>query len=144
MGWFDKQIKQRNDHDQQLFEESLLRAAGIVHGKRTATQINDEHIVARQAIDDILKYYHFKPVEFPKNLKTHEDQLDYCLRPYGLMKRKIVLEDNWFRDASGPVLAYTKEEHEPIALLPDRFSGYCWLDRRTNQKVRLTKRNAEV
>ena len=144
MGWFDKQIKQRNDHDQQLFEESLFRAAGIVHGKRTATQINDEHIVARQAIDDILKYYHFKPVEFPKNLKTHEDQLDYCLRPYGLMKRKIVLEDNWFRDASGPVLAYTKEEHEPIALLPDRFSGYCWLDRRTNQKVRLTKRNAEV
>ena len=29
MGWFEKQIKQRSDLDQQLFEESFLRVAGV-------------------------------------------------------------------------------------------------------------------
>ena len=87
MGWFEKQIKQRRDLDQQLFEESFFRAAGVVLGQRTAEKISDDHIITKQAIDDILKYFHFKPVEIPKNVKEHEDQLDFCLRPHGLMKR---------------------------------------------------------
>ena len=77
MGWFEKQIKQRSDLDQQLFEESFFRAAGVVLGERIATKISDDRIITKQAIDEILKYYHFKPVEFPKSIKTHEDQLDY-------------------------------------------------------------------
>ena len=109
MGWFEKQIKQRKDLDQQLFEESFFRAAGVVLGQRTAERISDDHIVTKKAIDEILKYFHFKPVEFPKSIKEHEDQLDYCLRPHGLMKRQITLEEKWYRDAYGPVLAYTKE-----------------------------------
>ena len=74
MGWFEKQIKQRSDLDQQLFEESFFRVAGVVLGERTATKISDEHIITKQAIDDILKYYHFKPVEIPKTIKEHVEQ----------------------------------------------------------------------
>ncbi len=144
MGWFERQIKQRSDHDQQLFEDSFFRVAGIILGERTATQISDDRIITKQAIDDILKYYHFKPVEIPKNLKEHEEQLDYCLRPHGLMKRQILLEDNWFQDAYGSVLAYTKENKEPVALLPDRFSGYYFIDRKTNKKIKITQETAKL
>jgi len=143
MGWFEKQIKQRRDLDQQLFEESFFRAAGVVLGHRTAEKISDDHIITKQAIDDILKYFHFKPVEFPKSMKEHEDQLDYCLRPHGLMKRQITLEENWYKDAYGPVLAYTKEENEPVALLPDKLYGYYYRDRATGKKVRLNKKTAQ-
>ena len=143
MGWFEKQIKQRRDLDQQLFEESFFRAAGVVLGQRTAEKISDDHIITKQAIDDILKYFHFKPVEFPKSIKEHEDQLDYCLRPHGLMKRQITLEENWYKDAYGPVLAYTKEENEPVALLPDKLIGYYYRDRATGKKVRLNKKTAQ-
>ena len=69
MGWFEDQIKQRSDLDQQLFEESFFRAAGVVLGEKTAARISDEHIITKQAIDDILKYYHFKPVEIPAGVK---------------------------------------------------------------------------
>ena len=144
MGWFEKQIKQRSDLDQQLFEDSFFRVAGVILGERTATQISDDRIITKQAIDDILKYYHFKPVEIPKNLKEHEEQLDYCLRPHGLMKRQILLEDNWFQDAYGSVLAYTKENKEPVALLPDRFSGYYFIDRKTNKKVKIMQETAKL
>ena len=144
MGWFEKQIKQRSDLDQQLFEDSFFRVAGVILGERTATQISDDRIITKQAIDDILKYYHFKPVEIPKNLKEHEEQLDYCLRPHGLMKRQILLEDNWFQDAYGSILAYQKENGEPVALLPDRFSGYYFIDRKTNKKVKIMQGTAKL
>ena len=144
MGWFEKQIKQRSDLDQQMFEESFFRVAGVVLGERSATKISDEHIITKQAIDEILKYYHFKPVELPKSIKTHEDQLDYCLRPHGLMKRQVILEENWWKDAFGPILAYTKDGGEPVALLPQRFAGYSFTDRETGKKVKLNKKTTEL
>ena len=144
MGWFDKQIRQRSDLDQQLFEDSFLRAAGIVLGKRSAAKISDDHIITKQAIDDILKYFHYKPVEIPKSIKEHEDQLDYCLRPHGLMKRRIDLEENWFKSAFGPILAYKKESGEPVALLPGKLKGYSFFDRESGRRVSLNKKTAKL
>ena len=144
MGWFDKQIRQRSDLDQQLFEDSFLRAAGIVLGKRSAAKISDDHIITKQAIDDILKYFHYKPVEIPKSIKEHEDQLDYCLRPHGLMKRRIDLEENWYKSAFGPILAYKKEGGEPVALLPGKLKGYSFFDRESGRRVSLNKKTAKL
>ena len=118
MGWFEQQIEQRRDLDQQLFEDSFFRAAGAILGERSAEKISDERIITAQAIDEILNYYHFKPIEIPLSLNTHEEQLDYCLRPHGLMKRRIILEKGWYKDAYGPVMAYFKETGQPAALLP--------------------------
>ena len=125
-----------------MFEDSIFHAAGVVLGKRNAAKISDDHIITKQAIDEILKYYHFKPVEYPKSIKTHEDQLDYCLRQHGLMKRQITLEENWYRDAYGPILAYTKEENEPVALLPDKLIGYYYIDRASGKKIKLNAKTA--
>lgn len=126
-----------------MFEDSIFHAAGVVLGKRNAAKISDDHIITKQAIDEILKYYHYKPVEFPKSIKTHEDQLDYCLRQHGLMKRQVTLEEKWYKDAYGPILAYTKEENEPVALLPDKLIGYYYIDRTSGKRVRLSAKTAE-
>jgi hypothetical protein len=143
VSWFEQQIKQRRESDQHLFEESIYNAAGVVLGKSSAAKISDKHIITKQAIDEILKYYNFKPVEFPTGIKTHEEQLDYCLRQHGLMKRQITLEEKWYRDAYGSVLAYTKDENEPVALLPNRTAGYSYTDRATGKKVRINKKTAK-
>ena len=142
MGWFSEQIKTRNELDQQALEDSFLRAAGVVLGRRTATRIGDARILTRQAIDDILKYYHFKAAEIPADIGDHEDQLDYALRPHGIMKRGIALEENWWRDACGPILAYAKDGDEPTALLPRRLAGYYYVDRATGRRVTLNRRTA--
>ena len=144
MGWFEKQIKQRNDLDQQMFEDSFFRAASVVLGKRAASKISDEHIITKQAIDEILKYYHLKPVEIPKSIKDPEEQIDQCLRPHGLMKRRITLEEAWFRDAYGPVLAYMKDSGEPVALLPNKIKGYHYIDRQTGKKKKLNNKTAQL
>ncbi|MBQ5310512.1 MAG: ATP-binding cassette domain-containing protein [Oscillospiraceae bacterium] len=140
MGWFEKQIKQRNDLDQQLFEDSFFRAAGVILGDRNAAKIHDDRFIAKQALDDILKYYHIKPVEIPASVKSEEEQIDYCLRPHGIMKRLIKLEPGWYKDSYGPVLGYTKDG-EPTALLPDSFSGYYYTDSATGRRVRIGRKN---
>ena len=110
MGWFEKQVKQRKDLDQQMFEESFFKAAEAVLGQRTASRMSDERIITKQAIEDILKYYHLKPAEIPKSVTTHDEQLDFSLRPHGIMRRNVELDERWYKDSFGPVLAYLKED----------------------------------
>ena len=68
MGWFDEQIRQRKLSDQEVFEDSIFRMASVVLGKRSGGALNDERIVSKAAIDDILKYYHYKAPEIPDSV----------------------------------------------------------------------------
>ena len=84
MGWFDEQIRQRKQSDQEVFEDSIFRMASIVLGKRGAGRLEDERIITKAAIDEILKYYHFKGAEIPEDVRDADEQLECCLRPHGL------------------------------------------------------------
>ena len=117
--WFDEQIRQRKRHDQELFEDSMLRMASSVIGTRNAGSLADERIVTRDAIDDILKYYHYKPAEIPDSVRNTEDQMNFAFRPHGIMYRTVVLREGWEKDAFGPMLGYRKEDGRPVALIPN-------------------------
>ncbi len=142
MGWFDEQIRQRKESDQEVFEDSIFRMASVVLGKQGTGILNDERIITKAAIDDILKYYHYKPAEIPESVSDPEEQLEYCLRPRGLMRRNIKLEEGWYKDAYGPVLAFRKTDGIPVALLPKPFTGYWYKDPDSGEKKNLNKENA--
>ncbi len=144
MSYIKNQIEERKTTDQQLLEDSFVKIAGVVLGKRTAEKIGDERIITKSAIDEILKYYHLKPVEIPEEVKTAGEQLDYCLRPYGLMRRNVELTAGWYRDAYGPLLAFTKESGLPVALLPGMVHGYAYQDPNTGKRMRLNARTAAL
>ncbi len=140
MGWFENQIEERRKADQQLLEDSFVRIAGVILGEQNALKFGDTRIITKTAIDEILKYYHCKPVDIPESVTDVEDQLDYCLRPYGLMRRQIELTEEWYTDAYGPILGFRKETGAPTALLPGAISGYYYVDESGN-KVRITAAN---
>ncbi len=142
MGWFSNQIEERRQADQKLLEDSFNRIAGVVLGQRVAEKISDARIVTKNAVDELLKYYHCKLVEVPENITDPWEQLDYCLRPYGLMRRNIELTEGWYRDAFGPILAFTKEEGLPVVLLPGRISGYSYMDPATGRRETINARTA--
>ena len=144
MGWFDEQIKQRSQSDQDVLEDSFFRMASVVMDKWNAERLEDERLIASQAIDDILKYYRQKPVEIPENITDVAEQLEYALRPSGLMMRDVELEDNWFSDAYGPMLGYIRETGVTVALLPGKVFGYYFKDPATGRKTRVTKKTAKL
>ncbi len=144
MGWFENQIEERRQADQQLLEDSFVRIAGVVLGRRSAEKLGDERIVTKGAIDELLKFYHYKPVELPESIRTADEQLDYCLRPHGLMRRTVELTEGWYKDAYGPILAYTREEGLPVALLPGKLRGYGFTDPKTGQRQKLNAKTAAL
>ena len=143
LGWFENQIEERRAADQQMLSDSFVKIAGVVLGQRRAEMICDDRIVTKKAIDEILKYYHFKPVDVPEKMIRPEEQVEYCLRPYGMMRRSIELKKGWYKDAFGPVLAFTKTEKIPVAVLPGKFRGYYYLDGETGKKVWLNAGNED-
>ena len=104
MNWFDEQIKQRKRSDRELFEDALFDMASVVLGARAAGELKDRRIVTKAAIDEVLKYYHLKPAEFSDTPVEPVEQLEYALRPHGLMYRSVILSENWYRDAFGPMI----------------------------------------
>ena len=144
MGWFDEQIRLRKEQDDQVLEDALVDIAASVMGRQESARLLDSHIVTKAAIDEILKYFHFKPKEVPENSKDLEEQLEFSLRPYGIMKRLVKLEEGWQRDAFGPMLGFFKKEGTPVPLLPSGLTGYCYIDPRTRERKRINKGNASL
>ncbi len=142
MGWFDEQIKERLASDQEILEDSFLRLAGVVLDEKAAQRLQDERLIAKEALDSILKYYHEKPVELPENVKNIGDQLDYVLRPTGLMIRDVELTEGWQYDAYGPMLGFFRESGNAVALLPNLFGTYWFSDSVTGKMNVVTKKNA--
>ena len=139
MGWFDNQIKTRREADQQLLDDSFVRVAGVVMGQRRAEAFGDDRIVTKNAIDEILKYYHYRTLDLPDSIKSPDDQLDYCLRPHGIMRRSIKLTEGWYRDAYGPILGFIKKDGTPVALLPGTVKGYHFKDPRSGKVIKLNR-----
>ena len=144
MGWFENQIEERRNADQQILEDSFMKVAGVVLGSGDAERIIDERIITKTSIDEILKYYHCKPVDVPDEITDTEEQMDYCLRIYGFMRRDVRLEPGWYKDAYGPILAFTKEDGLPVALLPGKIRGYTFTDPKTGTHKRLDSKTSAL
>ena len=144
MGWFDDQIRQRTESDQSVLEDSFFRMASAVMDKWNAERMADERLIAKEAVDDILKYFHQQPVEIPEDIRDESEQLDFALRRAGLMVRDVELEENWHSDAYGPMLGYMKDTGVTVALTPGRIYGYYFRDPVTGKKTRVTRKTEKL
>lgn len=121
MGWFDEQIRERKQYDDEAFSEAFANMASAVMGKRISAAVSDDRRAAKDAIDDILKHYHIKSREIPDSISDVNEQLEYLLRPYGIMRRTVRLEDGWYRDAIGAMLGFSGRAGRPWRLFPGGF-----------------------
>ncbi|MBQ7273889.1 MAG: NHLP bacteriocin export ABC transporter permease/ATPase subunit [Clostridiales bacterium] len=144
MGWFEGQINERQDADLQLLEDSFVKVAGIINGKRFAEQYSDSNIITKTAIDEVLKYYHFKSADIPSSITETDKQLDYCLRPHGMMYRSVELSEGWYNDAFGPILAFRKDDGRAVALIPGTISGYTYYDAKRGKRMKLNRRTQDL
>ena len=142
MGWFNEQIRERQEQDQKAFTESVERIANAVLGDRNAEALEDASRGAKDAMEEILHYYKLKPRPVPDTVKDFDEQLEYCMRPYGIMRRPVTLREKWYRDGYGPLIVRMKGTGIPVAVLPYGFGGYYRIDPETGDKIRITKRNA--
>lgn len=144
MGWFDEQIKQRKINDDEVFAESFLNLAGSVMGTKLSEALKDDRQAAKNAIDEILKFYHIKTKELPDDICKVDEQLEYLLRPHGIMRRTVALPEDWYQDAIGVMLGVRKEDKSVVALLPNGLGGYRFLDRKSGRYIKVDKNSAKL
>lgn len=145
MSQFNEQIRNRRFQDDCDFIDSINGIAGAVTGKRMKEAFSDAEITDA-AINAILEYYHedIKKSLISPEISGLDDRLEYRLRPYGIMRRNVELDEGWYKDAFGPMLAVNKEDESPVALIPNKLFGYSYLDFEKNKTVRINKKNQEL
>ena len=144
MGWFDEQIKQRKLKDEEVFEEAFIEIADAVLGEGLTASLKSDGQISKDAIEEIVKYYHLKIVDVPAEITNVDDQLEYIFRPYGIMRRNVKLQRGWYRDAIGPMLATSTEDGSLLALTPSGLNGYSYTEPGTGKKIKITKKNEHI
>lgn len=141
MKWVDKQIRTRLETDQKNCEGAFSDLAGVVMGKKSAGKTLSEEERATNAITEILKYYRVQPEPLPDEVHSINDQLEYLLRPSGVMRRGVELTGEWYRDSMGPLLGFL-QNGTPVALLPCGLNRYHFFNWETESDVKLSKKTA--
>ena len=144
MGWFDEQIRNRKHNDDEAFAEAFANMASAISKKRIEASLNNDRAVTKDAIDEILKYYHVKSREVPDGISDVNEHLEYLMRPYGIMRRTVKLEDGWYRDAIGAMLGVLSESGRVVALIPTGLSGYSYFDYETGKRKKINRKNQHL
>lgn len=143
MGWFDEQIKNRKKNDDDAFAEAFANMASAITGKK-GENYNSDRTINKDAIDEILKYYHIKSREVPESISNTNEQLEYLMRPYGIMRHTVKLDGKWYKNATGAMLGTLKESGRVVALLPTGMCGYSYYDYESGKRRKITRHNVHL
>lgn len=144
MGWFNEQIRQRKKCDNESFFESFDNIASAVLGKKISSALNDDKEVSKNAIALILKYYHVKNCEISDEIKDINEQLEYILRPHGIMRRTVKLNSGWYKDAIGAMIGTFEHNGRVVALIPSGLSGYSYYDIDQEKFIKVNHKNQKL
>lgn len=136
LNFLDSQIKRRRLSDQEMFQDAfsdLISVLGIDQEKSVYE--------AKGAIERILQFMGKDIPEVPESVTEVDAQLEYMLRPSGTMRRRVELNGEWWKDATGCFLASTVDG-SVIAIIPDAWSGYWYRDK-DGKKVKINKKTAK-
>lgn len=91
MGWFDSQIKERLEHDEDLVSQAAWDLSVAIIGRAAGGAEVDAGKAAADAVGEVLAYYRVKPADAPRDPKSVRDLIDAQLRGTGVMCRRVAL-----------------------------------------------------
>ncbi len=144
MGWFDSQIREKNEYDDKVFSEAMAKMASAVLGNSDYIRYMDDDVCSQKEIGKLLRYYHINPVPIPDYIEDNGEKLEYVMRICGVMYRTIKLTPGFSSNSMGPILAKRSDNGSIVALIPSFGGKYTFLDNVTGETVRLDKKKEEL
>ena len=130
--------------DRELLESEIEELSEVLdpkrherhHKHRTADPLFEAAVLVGAALG--LK------ITLPERTGGAVDPLRALARASHIRYRKVRLGEAWWRNDSGPLLAFSRETHEALALLPLRHGGYESVDPITNARRKIDASNAAL
>lgn len=143
MGWFDDQIRERIENDNQDLHNACLDLAAVVGNKTGEFHYSKSDRNIRQMA--FAQLCHYFKIREPKQMELSDDlmrDVGSVFQPAGIMYRRVRLDEGWWKRSVGPLLGITKED-QVIAFLPKTMGGYYFLDPVSGEKETISEKNAD-
>ena len=142
-GYFEEQLRYRQQHDQQELYHSMRETAEAIRGKDyyRAGEKADENLL--RELQNICEFYQ---LPFPEQMRYTSDEqelTEVICGSLGIMRRHIYLDKVWWKDGDGVILAIGKTDGRYYALLPRKQGGYCFIGQ-DGKRIHITKKNREM
>ncbi len=143
MDHFSEQLIQRLRQDEKNMSEALMDVADSLSGRQRFHSQPASLEEVRREIETICRYYR---VAFPEDIPETQDLnelIDYITRPSGIMRRRVALEDRWWKNGDGALLAVRKDNGRISALLPGKMGRYRMRSADTGEIILITGDHAD-
>jgi NHLM bacteriocin system ABC transporter ATP-binding protein len=142
LNWFEDQIKNRLQSDEDAFSGAFCELSSIVMGDAAAKAgLVTPRQKTHNAVQEILKFFGQEILPLPEKFTNGLEYIGYYLKPSGIMKRRIALTDKWWRDAHGPILGFL-ENGDTVAFLPSA-KGYTYYHYESGKRVTVNSESAK-
>lgn len=137
-------LKQKAGQEADLLDRAFSYLATAAEGKTKHIDegINDPLEIACHLVGEQMGITIKTPPVAARNISNSRIQLlNEIARASRVRIRQVLLRDEWWLKESGPILAFTGKDEEPVALLP-AGGGYEMVDPCTGQKTRINHQTA--
>lgn len=121
-------------------DESLLSLSEVIDNKgkrikfKTPDGVKDNPLfIACQIIGSYSRIKIRANAELTSG-KMLNDPLKVIAKASGIRYRRVILRDDWYKQDNGPLLAFTHDKNEPVALIPKSESRYTAVYPSTGRK----------
>jgi NHLM bacteriocin system ABC transporter ATP-binding protein len=121
-------FQQRQQLNQQVTQDTLQDLAALVRPRPVDQSIGtDDLLRVAGAVGKALGVGIAPPME-AEDASRMRDPLEAIARSSRLRLRRVLLRDQWWKSDGSPIVAYTRQEHRPVALLPVSGDHYVLFD----------------
>ncbi|MEO0987690.1 MAG: NHLP bacteriocin export ABC transporter permease/ATPase subunit [Cyanobacteria bacterium J06639_14] len=122
-----RRFQQRQRLNQDVTQKVVRGLAGLLEGGDRFQEIDSPLLAAAGAVGKALGVTIQPPAPSENTARTKEP-LEAIARASQLRLRRVLLRGQWWQKDSGPLIAYTREDRHPVALLPLKGNHYELFD----------------
>ncbi|NER78713.1 MAG: NHLP bacteriocin export ABC transporter permease/ATPase subunit [Leptolyngbya sp. SIO1D8] len=122
-----RRFRQRQQLNQDVTQKVISSLAGVLDRDDRFQDVDSPLLAAAGAVGRALGVA-IQPPAASENLARTKEPLEAIARASQLRLRRVLLRGQWWQKDSGPLVAYTREDHHPVALLPIRGNQYELFD----------------
>ncbi|HEY9672750.1 MAG TPA: NHLP bacteriocin export ABC transporter permease/ATPase subunit [Waterburya sp.] len=134
-------FQERERLNRQVTEAALGELASVLHPQQAGALEGSPLLVAVGAVGRAMGVT-IRPPARSEDLNRVKDPLEAIARSSRIRMRKVLLVGRWWEKDNGPLLAYTLEEQNPVALLPVSSGRYELFDPVDRTRIYVSERVA--